>query len=234
MNELRTFTFGKGSHLSREQGLCVMEAVAMLAGEAHSDSPACADPAISKLAIWVNDSCDDKLRNELLRDLPWRIVGTKATAEIEQQRAYMAADWALRFVCPIILRRAGLKDHATTLESLGSVVDQESATAAYAAASAAYAAAHAAAYAAAHAAANAAYAAAHAAYATANAGASAAASAAYAAANDLEVIQRGCVDLIDRMIRITEPQERICDEPAYAASICADVPDFEFPETRSL
>lgn len=193
MNELRTFTFGKGSHLSREQGLCVMEAVAMLAGEAHSDSPACADPAISKLAIWVNDSCDDKLRNELLRDLPWRIVGTKATAEIEQQRAYMAADWALRFVCPIILRRAGLKDHATTLESLGSVVDQESATAAYAAASAAY-----------------------------------------AAANDLEVIQRGCVDLIDRMIRITEPQERICDEPAYAASICADVPDFEFPETRSL
>lgn len=215
MNELRTFTFGKGSHLSREQGLCVMEAVAMLAGEAHSDSPACADPAISKLAIWVNDSCDDKLRNELLRDLPWRIVGTKATAEIEQQRAYMAADWALRFVCPIILRRAGLKDHATTLESLGSVVDQESATAAYAAA-------------------NAAYAAAYAAYATANAGASAAASADYAAANDLEVIQRGCVDLIDRMIRITEPQERICDEPAYAASICADVPDFEFPETRSL
>ena len=104
MYDLKTFQFGKGSHTRREDGMCVMEAVAYLAGEPHSDSPGCASPEITKLAIWVNDAAGDALRNELLRDLPWRIVGTKAAPEIEQQRAFMAADWAVRFVCPILFR----------------------------------------------------------------------------------------------------------------------------------
>ncbi len=196
MYDLKTFTFGKGSHPTRKDGLCVMEAVALLAGELHSDSPECASVVITKLAIWVNDSCTDQLRNDLLRDLPWRIVGTKATPEIEQQRAFMAADWAVRFVCPIILRRVGLNAEANKLESL-QVID--SSAAANAAANVAHAANAANA---AQAAANAANAAAHAASAAANV-----ASAAANVAGDLEKIQRSCADLIDRMIRLTEPQE---------------------------
>ena len=133
MYDLKTFNFGKGSHQSREAGMCVMEAVAYLAGEPHSDSPECASVVITKLAIWVNDSCSDALRNELLRDLPWRIVGTKASPEIEQQRAFMAADWAVRFVCPILLRRAGLGTEADKLESLPTVESASAARAARAA-----------------------------------------------------------------------------------------------------
>jgi hypothetical protein len=257
--ELKTFTFGKGSHESRKDGMCVMEAVAMLAGEQHSDSPECADPVISKLAIWLYDSCADQLRQELLLDLPWRIVGTKSTPEIEQQRAYIAADWAVRTVCPILLRKAGLEEQAASLESLPMVSDQESARAAVVAAGAAWAAAWAAKAAAraarasaeaswaaeadgaaraARAAAGAAKAAAEAAEAAeaaaeadwaaeadgaagaawAAAGAAGAAGAAWAAkadgaagaaaGADLEFIQRSCLELLDRMIRLTEPREQ--------------------------
>ena len=100
------------------------EAVACLAGgTATANSPECASLVIKKLAIWLNDATDDKLRSELLRDLPWRIVGTRASEQIERQRAYMAADWAVRFVCPILLRRAGLNDEARSLESHAPVVD---------------------------------------------------------------------------------------------------------------
>ncbi len=214
MYDLKTFTFGKGSHPTREDGLCVMEAVALLAGEPHSDSPECASVVITKLAIWVNDSCSDQLRNDLLRDLPWRIVGTKATPEIEQQRAFMAADWAVRFVCPILLRRVGLEGEANKLESLPTVDSRDAASgAAYAASGAARAAsdaARAASDAASYAARGAAYAASGAARAASYAASAASDAASYAArgaARDLEVIQRSCADLIDRMIRLTEPQE---------------------------
>jgi hypothetical protein len=250
MDQLRTFTFGKGSHPSREDGMCVMEVCAMLAGEKHSDTPACADPVITKLAIWVNDSCNDQLRNELLLDLPWRIVGTKSTPEIEQQRAFMAADWTVRFVCPTLLRRAGLTAEAEKLEQQPPIINKEAAARAAEAAGAAAEGAKAAGAAAgaaraAEAAARASGAAAWAAARAAEAAARAAEAAAWAAegaawaawaaeaaawaaraaeaaawaaraaeaaetaraAAELEAIQRSCVDLIDRMIRLTEPQE---------------------------
>lgn len=37
LEQLETLTILKGSHTTREQGLCVMEAVAWFAGEPHSD-----------------------------------------------------------------------------------------------------------------------------------------------------------------------------------------------------
>ena len=198
--------------------MCVMEAVAYLAGEPHTDSPECASPVITKLAVWVNDSCSDELRNQLLRDLPWRIVGTRTHEEIEQQRAFMVADWAVRFLCPIPLRRAGLTNEAARLEGLPVIDSCDAASAASkaasAAASAASKAASAAAYAASYAASAASYAASDASYAAsaasyaASAASYAASAASYAARYaDQEVIQRSCVDLIDRMIRLTEPQE---------------------------
>ena len=216
MYDYRTFKFGKGKHARREDGLCVNEAAAWLAGEEHSDHPRCLCPVIAPLSIWVNDSCEDDLRNELLRDLPWRLVGTKATPEIEQQRGFMAADWAVRFVCPIMLRRGGLEAEAVKLESLPVVDSANAARAARAAARATRAtrATRAAAYASARAA-YAAYAAS--AYASVDA-ANAAADAANAAADDREIIQRSCVDLIDRMIRLSEPQEVVRTQPVFQAA----------------
>jgi hypothetical protein len=118
MYDWKTFRFGRGSHPKREDGMCVMEAVAYLAGEVHSDSPLCASWTIRKLAICVNDAASDELRNELLRDLPWRIVGTRSPGKIEQQRRYMAVDWAIRVALPLLLRRAGIDQEAQQLEQL--------------------------------------------------------------------------------------------------------------------
>ena len=121
MYDLKTFRFVRGSHKTREDGLCVMEAVAYLAGEPHSDHPACACPVITALAIWLNDSADDELRQTLLAEMPWRIVGTKAAPEIEERRAYMAVDWSVRVICPSALRRLGLDAEAAALESLAEI-----------------------------------------------------------------------------------------------------------------
>lgn len=230
MYNLQTFTFSKGSHKTREDGMCVNEAAALLAGEEHSASPKCVDPVISRLALWVNDSCDDALRNELLRDMPWRMVGTKSTREVEQQRAYMAADWAVRVVCPILFRRAGLNAEADKLADLPAVDSAKSARVANAAAIAAHTvAANVASAASAAKAANVASVASVAAEAAANVVASAASAANYATANlvasaaeavgILEVVQRSCVELIDRMIRLTEPQEVVVSQRASKASV---------------
>lgn len=203
----RPFTFSRGSHKSREDGLCVMEAVAYVAGEPHSDHPECADPVITRLAIWLNDSCGDSLRQELLQGLPFRIVGTKATPEIECRRAFMAADWAVRFVAPVALRAANMESIATKLEGLGEVNGSASDSAASAAGSVARSAHAARSAAGASAAGSAASAAAYADDAAAYAAAAAAAAGAAARYAALEKIQRSCAALIDRMIRLTELRE---------------------------
>lgn len=219
MMALKTIWLASGSHPAESKVYCLMEAVAYLAGEAHSDAPECACPVVTKLGVWLNDSCSDALRQELLADLPWRIIGTRSPGAIERQRGFMAADWAVRFVCPILLRRAGLEDHAKILESLPEVTNESTARAAsYVAADAARVAALAAHVAAlaAHAAVCAAARAARAALAAhavvcaaARAAAGAAADAAADAADDLEHIQRSCRELLARMIRLTEPQEQV-------------------------
>ena len=188
---LKTIWLASGSHPAESKVYCLMEAVAYLAGEAHSDAPECACPVVTKLGVWLNDSCSDALRQELLADLPWRIIGTRSPGAIERQRGFMAADWAVRFVCPILLRRAGLEDHAKILESLPEVTNESTARAAS------------------YVAADAARVAAVAAGAAADAAAGAAADAAADAADDLEHIQRSCRELLARMIRLTEPQEQV-------------------------
>ena len=221
MDELRTFVFGKGSHGSREDGMCFMEHEALLGGYNHSDNHKTACPVCRPLFIWLNDSCKDDgaLRCELLSPFVLRTLGSKGSRSIQQQRAYMAADWAVRFVCPILFRRAGLVKEAATLESLAEINSKDAALAADAAAyAAADAATHAAADAAAHAArprltrrlARATRAAAHAAHAARAAHAAAHATRAARAADDLEIVQRSLAALLDKMIRLTEPQERAC------------------------
>ena len=38
-----------GGHKSADDGMCLMEAVAYVAGEPHSDSPACASPILASI-----------------------------------------------------------------------------------------------------------------------------------------------------------------------------------------
>jgi hypothetical protein len=178
-----------GSHARPEDGVCLMEAVAWVAGEAHSDHPACACPVLAAFGRQLNDRLRDEERDLLVRFVP-RLVGSRATAAVERERMFALADAAVRRFLPFALEAAGRDADAARLRGLAPIVDRASAlkgqkaAAAYAdaAANAAAAAYADAAYAAA-AYADAAYAAAYAAANAAAAYAAAAYAAAYAAAN---------------------------------------------------
>lgn len=191
----------KGAHANPKEGMCIMEVIAYIEGEKHTDHPKCACPIVTEFAIRTNDWMTDEER-ELLLPYVLRIAGSKATSDLEQQRTYMAADYAIRVFAPIGLRTVRLETQAKNLEACAKIVDQKTAIAgkkaAYVAVSAAAYAANATAYVA-YAAANAAYAAANATY------ADAAANAAYAAVRIKIVNAR--LALLDDMLKLTNAVE---------------------------
>ncbi len=109
-------TLLKGSHPAND-GMCAMEAVAYLAGEPHSDAPACASPVLAAFMRRWNDDLDDEGRQRLKPYLP-RLVGTRASAAVEDRRAWMLTDWMIRVHTPAWLDLAGLVVQATTLRAL--------------------------------------------------------------------------------------------------------------------
>ncbi len=115
-------SLAKGSH-SDHEAMCIMEAVAFVAGEPWSDSPACASPVISAFLRNWNDYLDDERRNVLLRPLISRLIGTAGDGALETRRAIMAADWLVRVHTPAWLRLAGLMAHADALASLPEITD---------------------------------------------------------------------------------------------------------------
>jgi hypothetical protein len=192
----------EGAH-SNHKAMCIMEAVAFIADEPWSDSPACASPVISAFLRSWNDTLDDERRNTLLRPFILKLVGTSGDSALESRRAIMAADWLIRVHAPAFLTVAGLTVHAEALASLPEITDfaqcpslmpvlnvaRSEAAAAWAAAwAAAGAAAGAAAWAAARAAAG-------------DAAWAAAGDAARAALKPTVIeLQRSAVDLVERMI----------------------------------
>jgi len=65
----------RGKHGSREQGVCLLEAVAYVAGEPHSDHPACVSPVLAAFGRALNDALDSVERQRLVPLVP-RLVGT--------------------------------------------------------------------------------------------------------------------------------------------------------------
>src|SRR5438105_4365288 len=63
--DLSVFRLRHGSHKNPKQGLCVMEAVAFVAGERHGDHPECACPVLTGFAIRLNDRMKDGERDAL-------------------------------------------------------------------------------------------------------------------------------------------------------------------------
>ena len=113
-----------GSHSSIDDGMCVMEACAYVAGEPWSDEPACACPVIGAfLRSWNDALSSDEVRTRLLSPLITVLVGTRSTPAIEQRRATMAADWLIRVHTPAWLRLAKLETHAAAMESLPEITD---------------------------------------------------------------------------------------------------------------
>ncbi len=118
-----------GSHASFDDGVCVMEAVAYVAGEPFTDHPQCASPVLSSFLRSWNDSLDDYDRQMLKPFIP-RLVGTNTGTADEEIRAWMLTDWLAREVARGFLRLAGLTEQATVLEQLAALTDSESARAA--------------------------------------------------------------------------------------------------------
>jgi hypothetical protein len=234
--DLSTVLFGVGKHPrtdapSGDRDLCIMEAVAYIAGEPWSDSPACASPVVSAFLRSWTDALSDADRDRLLPAAVWvpRLVGSRGDPATEERRAYLALDWLIRVHAPAWLDLVtSLASHAEALRALPEVVGRATSTSARGVVDAAgyaarYAAGYAAGAAAGNAAGNAAWAAAraaagNAAWAAARAaawdaaGAAARAAvwdAAWDAAGDalrptVETLQDSALDLLDRMLRCGE------------------------------
>ena len=111
-------TLLKGAHGRLDEGVCVMEAVAWVAGEPWSDHPKSASPVIAAFMRSWNDTLDDDSRNRLLKPYVTRLVGTAAAPAVEDARAWMSLDWLVRTYTPAWLRLAGLDLQAVRLEGL--------------------------------------------------------------------------------------------------------------------
>jgi hypothetical protein len=125
VRELPTITLDKGAHPTPDLGMCVMEAVAYVAGEPHSDHPVCASPVLTGYAVSLNDLLPTSTRQLLVPMVP-RIVGT-ATDGQDEARGYLALDWLIRTYTAAWLDLAGLTAEATALRDLRRIVDRASA-----------------------------------------------------------------------------------------------------------
>lgn len=113
-----------GSHYPNdEHRMCVMEAVAFLAGEEWSDHPACASRIVGTFLRAWNDVLPDDQRQELRQYIP-RLVGSAGTPEQEERRSWMALDWLVRVQAPAWLRLAGLTGQADMLAGMAEVTPE--------------------------------------------------------------------------------------------------------------
>ena len=110
-----------GSHQGPDEGVCLMEAVAWLAREPHSDDPACVCPVLGAFGRDLNDRLDVERRQRLKPLIP-ALVGTASDGHAEA-RGFMAMDWIVRTYTPAWLRLARLDSEADDLQSLPEIAD---------------------------------------------------------------------------------------------------------------
>ena len=120
----------RGSHPTRDDGMCAMEMVSWLAGEAHSDEPECACPVLAALVRACNDAMSDQQRAEHLRPLVPMLVNSRGSVATETRRGLMALDVMVRGLLPRALERRGRAEEARLLRSLPVVRDLSGASAA--------------------------------------------------------------------------------------------------------
>ena len=129
LEKLNDITLTHGSHKSPDDGMCVMEAAAWIAGEEWTDHPACVSPILAAFCRRLNDAWDDEGRQRL-KPFAARAVGTAGDGQ-DEARSYMALDWLVRTYTPAWLDLAGLREEATELRGHRRIADQTAATAAH-------------------------------------------------------------------------------------------------------
>jgi hypothetical protein len=105
-----------GAHATPDDGRCAMEWVSYLAGEPHSDQPACVSPALRAFCVSLNDNLAGE-RRQRLRPYLTRTIGT-AQDGLDGARGWMAADWLIRVYTPAWLELAGAGEAAWQLALL--------------------------------------------------------------------------------------------------------------------
>lgn len=93
-----------------------MEWVAYLAGERHSDQPACVCRALRQFTIRLNDCMPDDVRQRL-RPYLARMIGSADDGQAPR-RAWRMVDWAAREVVPLALDARGEHELAAQLRAL--------------------------------------------------------------------------------------------------------------------
>ena len=127
--DFKSFIVAKGAHSDPATGMCLLEAAAYIAGEPHSDHPVCVDVALAAFGRPFNDRLDDEER-QLLKPLIPMLVGTRASRQLAQRRAYLLVDRYLRTIIPAFLRELPHKpqpEAAARLEGMPPVTSAESA-----------------------------------------------------------------------------------------------------------
>jgi hypothetical protein len=110
------YTLSYGPHATPEEGRCAMEWVSYLAGEPHSDQPACVSGVLRAFCTALNDSLEDAPR-QTLRPYLARTIGTADDGR-DEARSWMAMDWLIRTYAPTWLAAAHLDAPAVELSEL--------------------------------------------------------------------------------------------------------------------
>jgi hypothetical protein len=126
--KLDTITLAKGGHDDRDDGVCLLEAVAWWADEDHTDTPECVSTVLTTFGQKLNDVLPDATRQTLVPLIP-SLVGTRGDG-LDETRSYMALDWLVRTYTPAWLDLAGLTVEAQALRDLRRIVDLAAAQAA--------------------------------------------------------------------------------------------------------
>src|SRR5271166_4080400 len=104
--DLNNLTLAKGLHMTREQGVCLMEAVAWWAGKDHTDHPPCVANVLGDYGRSLNDLLPDD-RRQLLKPYIPLLPGTAGDGR-DETRSYIALDWLVRTWTPAFLELAGI------------------------------------------------------------------------------------------------------------------------------
>ena len=101
---LRDLPLERGTHKTNSGALSLMEAVAYVAGEPHTDHPECACPVITEVAAYA-DFCYVPQVKIALAQRVLQIAGSKSSDDVQFDRLCLLADHTLHVVLPEELQK---------------------------------------------------------------------------------------------------------------------------------
>lgn len=124
-NDLAEVTLSHGSHAERDDGMCLLELVAYLAAEEHTDRPRCVSRILGHAGRELNDTLPLDIRQQL-KPLAEEMIGT-ADDGAEAARMWLALDWIVRTWLPAWLELVPeLAADARKLRELPALAGQKS------------------------------------------------------------------------------------------------------------